>query len=368
MKLKQVTLLIICITVIFACDSNRDNKINKHRNNNQPTKKVESKPVTKLAFQTDEQKADFHVGEILKFKLTQSNDIAFDSIKLYINDAYFRTIKSLPIDLQSDKVINKLGDLEVEAQIFADSSKHLQSHNFTFLSDVKPQNYSYKVKKMFPHDERAFTQGLVFDNGYLYEATGLKGESSLRKVQLSTGDVLQALTIDKQIFGEGISILNNKIIQLSWTSRVGFIYDKNSFKQLNTFSYATEGWGLTNDGKNLIMSDGTNIIYYLDSETYTEVSRIEVYDNEAAISNLNELEYINGDIYANVYQTDKIAIIDAKTGKVKAYINLEGLLSPEYRKPETGVLNGIAYDFKNKRLFVTGKKWTKLFEIEITKP
>ncbi len=348
--------------ILFACDNNKTHTINKHKNKKQ---QKTTKPTTNVKFEVENNKADFHVGEVLKCKIKQTNNVDFDSIRLYANNIYLKTIKSLPFDLQTNKKVEKLGKVELEAHIFSDSSKVIRRHHFTFLSDITPKIYSYTVKKVYPHDERAFTQGLVFNNGYLYEATGLKGESSIRKVQLATGDVLQAITIDNNIFGEGITIFKDKIIQLSWTSQIGFVYEKSSFKKIGTFNYTTEGWGLTNDGKQLIMSDGSNKIYFLDTETYTEVNVIEVYDNKQAVDQLNELEYINGDIYANVYQTNNIAVIDAKTGKVKAYIDLTGILATRFHTPETGVLNGIAYDTQNKRLFVTGKKWQKLFEIQL---
>ncbi len=365
MKLKVFTLIIFCISIIYtSCESNKSSR--KHtQTTNKP--KSANKPITNIKFTAENDKTNFHIGEILKFNVAQTNDVPFDSIRFYANNVYLKTVKQLPVNLQLDKAVEKLGRLKVEAHIFADSTNIIRQKYFTFLSNIKPANYSYSVLKVYPHDMHAFTQGLVFNDGYLYEATGLKGESSLRKVQLATGDVLQAITIDNSIFGEGITIFNDKIIQLSWTSQIGFVYDKKSFKQLATFNYSTEGWGLTNDGKNLIMSDGSNKIYFLDNETYTEVARIEVYDDKQAVNNLNELEYMDGDIYANVYQTDKIAIIDAKTGKVKAYIDLKGILDPKFYTPETGVLNGIAYDFDQKRLFVTGKKWQKLFEIQIKK-
>ena len=219
--------------------------------------------------------------------------------------------------------------------------------------------------KTYPHDITAYTQGLVYDNGIMYEATGLVGKSSLRKVKFETGEVLQSFLVPDNMFGEGIALHKDNIVQLTWQNQTGLVYDKSSFRLLQRFSYATEGWGLASMDDKLVMSDGSNILYYLNPDNYGEISRIEVYDNKGPIANLNELEYINGEIYANIYQTDRIARIDPSTGKVKSFIDLKGLLKEEDKKPDTDVLNGICWDEKNKRLFVTGKKWPKLFEIKL---
>jgi glutamine cyclotransferase len=225
--------------------------------------------------------------------------------------------------------------------------------------------YTYNIINVYPHDQNAFTQGLVFENGFIYEGTGLYGKSSLRKVELETGDVLQMLELDPDLFGEGITIYNENIIQLTWRSNTGFVYDKMTFDLLRQFNYPTEGWGITYDGSRLIMSDGTSALYYLDPETLEITGHVDVYDNKGFVTELNELEYIQGKIYANVWQTDLIAIISPASGKVLGWIDLEGLLSPEDHYEPVDVLNGIAYDSENDRLFVTGKLWPKLFEIEL---
>jgi len=223
--------------------------------------------------------------------------------------------------------------------------------------------YTYKVINIYPHDRNAFTQGLVFENGFLYEGTGLRGHSTLRRVELETGDILQVREIPDQFFGEGVTLYENKIIQLTWQSNVGFVYDKDSFELLQDFNYSTEGWGITHDGKRLIMSDGTSTLHFLDPETFNGIGRIEVSDNDGPVSRLNELEYVQGEIYANVWQLDRIAKISPDTGHVIGWIDLEGLLSPEDGVESVDVLNGIAYDVEDDRLFVTGKFWPKVFEI-----
>ena len=220
----------------------------------------------------------------------------------------------------------------------------------------------YKVVRTYPHDPDAYTQGLVYLDGFLYESTGREGKSSLRKVELSTGKVLQRVDLPGAYFGEGIVLWKDKVIQLTWQSRIGFVYDRKTFKQLRSFTYSREGWGITHDGKRLIMSDGSSSLFFWDPETLKETGRLDVSDKGRPVPNLNELEYIRGEIYANVWQTDRIARISPATGYVLGWLDLNGLLTAgEQSRAE--VLNGIAYDAKQNRLFITGKLWPKLFEI-----
>jgi glutamine cyclotransferase len=221
----------------------------------------------------------------------------------------------------------------------------------------------YRIVNTYPHDPGAFTQGLFFENGFLYEGTGLHERSTLRRVDLETGDVVQLYELPEKYFGEGITVYEDRIIQLTWQSREGFVYDKESFELLRKFDYPTEGWGITHDGKQLIMSDGTANLYFLDPETFVETGRIQVSDSNGPVTRLNELEYVKGEIYANIWQTDRIARISPDTGEVLDWIDLEGLLKPEDKEKAVDVLNGIAYDAVGDRLFVTGKLWPKLFEI-----
>jgi len=225
--------------------------------------------------------------------------------------------------------------------------------------------YTYRIINSYPHDNEAFTQGLVYEDGFLYEGTGLREHSTLRKVELESGNVVKIYDLPEEYFGEGITIYDNKIIQLTWKSKEGFVYDKDSFKLINRFTYPTEGWGLTHNGHQLIMSDGTSNLYFLDPETFTETNRIQVTDGNRQIEMLNELEYINGEIFANIWRTDSIARISPESGDVTGWIDLKGLLKAEDRAQKVDVLNGITYDSINDRLFVTGKLWPKLFEISI---
>jgi glutamine cyclotransferase len=234
-------------------------------------------------------------------------------------------------------------------------------------SDAIPV-YTYNIVNTYPHDRSAFTQGLVFEDGILYEGTGRFGHSTLRRVELETGAILQSRELADQFFGEGITVYGDRIIQLTWQSNVGFVYDKNSFELLQQFNYSTEGWGIIHDGEHLIMSDGTSILHFLNPQTFEEISQLGVFDNNGPVTRLNELEYVQGEIYANVWQTDRIARISPGTGRVIGWVDLEGLLTAEDRSEPVDVLNGIAYDADTDRLFVTGKLWPKLFEIELISP
>jgi glutamine cyclotransferase len=228
--------------------------------------------------------------------------------------------------------------------------------------------YPAKIINTYPHDTQAFTQGLVYDEGFIYESTGIQGASALSKINPVTGEVVQTHKLQDRFFGEGITICEDKIIQLTWRSRTGFVYDKGNFKELRTFHYATEGWGITHDGESLIVSDGTAYLYFLDPETFKEMRRMKVTANNRPVTNLNELEYVHGDIYANVWHSDYIAIIDSKTGRVKGWINLEKLSYLSGGDRNVKVLNGIAYDGQNNRLFVTGKFWPDMYEIKLASP
>lgn len=225
--------------------------------------------------------------------------------------------------------------------------------------------FGYKVIKVFPHDPEAFTQGLVFHQGVLYEGTGLPGKSSLRKVDPETGRILKLAQLPDQLFGEGITLWEDQIIQLTWRSGIGLVYDRETFRSLIKFRYFSEGWGITQDGKQLIMSNGTSFLYFWDPHSFKEVKRIQVRDRGIPIAMLNELEYIKGEIFANVYLTDKIVRISPETGRVTGWIDLQGLLSAKDRTGNEDVLNGIAYDARKDRILVTGKYWPKLFEIRL---
>ena len=225
--------------------------------------------------------------------------------------------------------------------------------------------YGYRILNVYPHNIDSFTQGLIYHEGYLYEGTGKNGLSSLSKINLENAEVLMAKRLSRRYFGEGIEVVGNKIYQLTWHSNMVFVWDKDSFDQLGTHYNATEGWGLAYDGKQLILSDGTNVLYFLDPESFSPQKRVTVTFNGNPLSNINELEYINGEVWANIWQTDIIVRINPETGVVTSFVDLTGLSNETQLGSNEAVLNGIAWDAKNERLFVTGKHWANLFEIEV---
>jgi glutamine cyclotransferase len=225
--------------------------------------------------------------------------------------------------------------------------------------------YTFSVVRVFPHDTSAFTQGLAYRDGFLYEGTGRNGQSSLRKVRLETGEVVQQVNLGAEFFGEGITLFKDKVLQLTWKSGTGFVYDLATFRLLRRFSYSGEGWGLAANGSDIFLSDGTPVIRVLDAETLQEKRRIHVHDGPSPVEQLNELEFVDGQIFANVWHSNRIARISPQTGEVVGWIDLTGLLSSVYRLDAEAVLNGIAYDPTRKRLFVTGKLWPSVYEIRL---
>jgi len=224
---------------------------------------------------------------------------------------------------------------------------------------------TYRVIHAYPHDEHAFTQGLVYVDGHLYESTGIKGQSTLREEDLDTGRILRMQLVSDQYFAEGLTDWKNTLIQLTWQAHIAFVYDRATFRILHTFHYTGEGWGLTHDAKSLILSDGTATLRFFDPDTFKEVRRITVTDHGKPITQLNELEFIHGEIYSNVWHSDRIARISPANGHVLGWIDLKGLMPRDQLSNNEAVLNGIAYDAAHNRLFVTGKLWPKIFEIEV---
>jgi len=291
-----------------------------------------------------------------------------DSVSIFFEGSYVVTLKSEPLKCVVDgNIITTTGRKSLRAIPYKEGKQQSQATRFlTVFADQAPKRYGYRVVRSYPHDTNAFTQGLFFDNGLLYESTGLETRSSLREVELETGKPIRQVNIDPTLFGEGITLYDGRIFQITWKNKVGFVYDKESFRQISRIYYSTEGWGLTTVGNRIVLSDGTNTLYFHDPETFAVVSKLEVYDDVKQVDNLNELEYIEGEIWANIWLTDEIVRIDPVSGKVNGYIDLRGIFPQSERNPEADVLNGIAYDKDTKRIFVTGKLWSKLFEIVIT--
>ncbi len=232
------------------------------------------------------------------------------------------------------------------------------------LAQAAPPEYGYKVVHVYPHDRTSFTEGLEYRGGFLYESTGLENRSTLSKIKLETGQVVQQINLDPRLFGEGITLINEKIVQLTYKTELGFVYDQASMRRLRNFNYRGEGWSLTNDGSQIYMDDGSSQIRVWDPTTLQEKKRINVHDGAKAIDQLNELEWVRGELYANIWRSDKIARISPADGSILGWIDMAGILSPA-ESEGVDVLNGIAYDSFGDRLFVTGKLWPKLFEIKL---
>ncbi len=291
-----------------------------------------------------------------------------DSVLVYFDGRKVETMRTGPWECSvpgSETV--KTGKKSIKVTAYRGGKARTTVARFIILiSDITPKRYGYKIVNTYPHDRSAFTQGLFYDDGLLYEGTGQETGSTLREVELETGRVIRQLNLSPELFGEGITLFGDRIFQVTWQSRVGFVYEKSTFRQINRVYYQSEGWGLTTMDQNLVMSDGTNVLYIIEPGMFTVLSRLEVYDNEKMVDQLNELEYINGEIWANIWNSDLIARIDPATGKLLGYINLKGIINDPQTDTSVNVLNGIAYDSEGGRIFVTGKNWPRLFEIRIT--
>ncbi|GAA4514972.1 MULTISPECIES: glutaminyl-peptide cyclotransferase [Sphingobacterium] len=309
-------------------------------------------------------------GEVVTLKL----NIPFNSIDsvVYSVDGEVIARKTDTTSVQLDTKNYGFGDRSLSAKVYAEGKEDIAYSNIVVLPGAA-KNYGFEVVNRYPHDTKAYTQGLQYADGVLYETTGqpsmLDGiVTSLRKVNLNTGEIIKIEQPNEDFFGEGMTIVGDKIVFLTWEHNKGFFYDKNTFKKIGSFEYGNsrEGWGLTYDGSRLIKSDGSNKLYFLNAQTGKEEGFIGVYDENGPVANLNELEYIEGKVYANVYGQDIIVIINPQNGMVEGRINLVGLYTEaEGRKQTDNELNGIAYDAKGKRLFVTGKLWPQLFEIKL---
>ncbi len=306
------------------------------------------------------------------FKNGQQVGITIENKKQKTIDQVTYSIDGEILPLQDDTVTlnaKALGNKVLKAEISFEGNTVEVSKNIKLLAADSPAIYTYEIINTYPHDIDAYTQGLEFYDDVLYESTGLRGKSSLRKVDYKTGSILKQIDLDASFFGEGITILNNKIYMLSWQKQTGFIFDLESFEELDQFKYnqSKEGWGLCNNGERLYKSDGTEKIWLLNPETLTEEDYIETVTNRSIFNKANELEYVNGKIYANVYQKESMMIIDAASGAIEGVINFGGLKDKVTAHEQLNVLNGVAYHPTRETFFVTGKNWDKLFEVKITK-
>ena len=311
-----------------------------------------------------------NLGDSLSLQIQVEDSAGVDSV-VYLADGKRMTGKANVTETQIETQKIPLGNRLITARIFRENQVEEINTNIILRSNLVPKKFTYKVLEVFNHDTTSYTQGLEYHDGYFYESDGGNtletGYSSLRKVEPATGEVIQRVDFSKTFFAEGLTVVDDKIILLTYQAKIGLVFDKNSFKQLSEFPYqnSAEGWGLCSDDQRIYKSDGTNLIYFLNRENYVEEGYIEVFDQYGPVDQLNELEFIDGMIYANVYLTNRIIIINPKNGQVTGEIDMSDLLPAIYNYPGTDVLNGIAWDSKGKRLFVTGKRWAKLFQVEI---
>ena len=319
-------------------------------------------PNTFFGIEIGEGKTLFTPDESISVTLQNKKNLEIKETT-FVFDGIDMAASTIPLSQQ------KMGTHTIEAKVNIAGEEYTVSKKITVVAPNKPEVYKYNILEVYPHDPNAYTQGLEFSNDTLYESTGQFKKSTLRKTNYRTGEVLEQLAIGDQYFGEGLTILQDKIYQLTWRSGSGFIYDKQTLKKTGSFAYgeSKQGWGLCNNGEVLFKSDGTEKIWTLDKNTLAEKSYIEVYTNKSKIDTINELEWVDNRIYANIYQKDAIAIVNPASGAVEGVINLKGLKALVAQHPELDVLNGIAYKGEPNILYVTGKNWDKLFKIEVLK-
>lgn len=344
-------LTIILLSSLFGCDTNKKED-------------QSASPRIKNLSQIEQPRngARMTVGDTIQFKISTNDPaIKIDSASISTNG------KALPHGALSwNTSLESPGKKNLLVSVFlSNGTVEKKRHSVTLFSDIEPVAYTYRIINTYVHDPDAFTQGLLIDQGQLYESTGEKGHSTIRKIDLKSGKVTQSANLSSQYFGEGIGLMNDKIYMLSWKARTGFIFDKNSLEQTGQFAYATEGWGMTAKDDTLLMSDGSHRIRFMDPASFTELRQIEVYDQTGPIDFLNELEYINGDLFAIRWQTNSIYIIDPASGKVKGILDLTGIFDFANYGRRIDVLNGIAYDKDSDKYYITGKWWPKLFEIQL---
>ncbi|MFD2824566.1 glutaminyl-peptide cyclotransferase [Lacinutrix iliipiscaria] len=338
--LKTLTIIFLA-GFILSCGSNPEQKKND------------------FSITTDAKNNAITLGETLNLSLNNPKNHDIESVSYTLNG-----------DPVSESIVvsnSKLGEQTIEAKIISNGDTINITQQITVLNNTSPKVYSYKIVNEYPHDITSYTQGLEFYNGELYESTGQRGESKLRKVNYKTGEVLKNIDLAQEYFGEGLSILKDKIYQLTWTSSTGFVYDVNTFEKTGSFRYGSskEGWGICNDNNKLYKSDGTEKIWTINPETLTEEGYIQAYHNKGKVIGLNELEWVNGKIYANRYQKNGVAIINPINGAIEGVIDFSPLKNKVTQHQGLDVLNGIAYNPDTETLFVTGKRWNKLFEVQI---
>ena len=350
MKKVNLLLLFLLNLTLISCGSNSDKK------------------TSDFSLSLSTSKAEYQLGETIEIAIKNPKNRKIDSTNFYFED---QALKTQPEATKIEIPLNdqKLGNQTIRAMVYFEGKSDTIHIDVKIFNNTPPEIYTYKIINTYPHNIEAYTQGLEFYHGFLYESTGQYGGSSLRKTNFETGEVLKEVKLADRYFGEGLSILNDKIYQLTWQEGEGLIYDLETLEQTGTFKYnqSKEGWGLCNDGNQFYKSDGTEKIWVLNGKTLAEETYIQPTTHRSISTQLNELEWVEGKIYANTYQRDGVAIINPENGAIEGLINFQGLRDKVTQHPKLDVLNGIAYNPNTKKLYVTGKNWDKLFEVEIIK-
>lgn len=344
----NLLLIFILSIFIFSCGSNNGKK------------------KSDFSLQIPNNTTEFTLNDELQANIVNSKDRNIDSISFFFGDRYLKSSQN-GTSLQFALKDALLGNQTLKAIVYSEESTDTITKNIKILNSQAPVVYTYEIVNSYPHDMTSYTQGLEFHDGILYESAGQYGRSKLRKVELESGEVLDEIVLDDQYFAEGLTILNGKIYQLTWQEGEGFIYDLESFEKTGTFAYnqSEEGWGLCNNGEKIFKSDGTEKIWILDPQTLAERSYIQPTHHKSISTKLNELEWVNGKIYANTYQKDGVAIINPENGAIEGLINFSGLRNEVTQHDKLDVLNGIAYNPETEKLYVTGKNWDRIFEVKI---
>lgn len=326
-------------------------------------------PAGLIRMNSPAENAAFKLNDLVKISLEPEADAGPpDSVKVFYDGKQVSVLESAPWECTvTGDFTGTTGRKPVKAVAYTTGLTQSVTRFIIIYSNSAPKRLGYRLVRTYPHDPGAFTQGLFFHEGIMYEGTGQESGSTLRTVELESGKVIRQHNLDASLFGEGITLYGDRIFQVTWQNKVGFVYGLSDFRLINKIYYQGEGWGLTTMDDRIVRSDGTNILYFHEPDMFDALSRLEVYDNEKKVDQLNELEYINGEIWANIWMTDLIARIDPKSGRVNSYVDLSRLF-PEAKRQEVNadVLNGIAWDKTKGRIFVTGKRWPNLYEIEVT--
>jgi len=360
-------LLLLLAATVLSC-SGKSGKVYVAADSEKNIKTSEG-PGKVIKMVLPEENKGCKLGEAIKVVVEPvSADRMPDSVVITFDGRHAATLRLAPWEFNiPGSSTQTTGRKPVKAASFTKGAPgNIVTRFIIVYSAMPPKRFGYKVIHTYPHDREAFTQGLFYHNGVLYEGTGQQTGSTLREVELTTGKIIRQLNLSPDLFGEGITLFRDRIYQVTWQSKVGFVYERATFRQINKIYYQSEGWGLTTIDDKIVMSDGTNVLYFYDPESFTVLSRLEVYDDREKVDSLNELEFINGEIWANIWMKDIIARIDPASGRVIGYLDLKGILSDPDTDTSVNVLNGIAWDSTQNRIFVTGKNWPKLFEIRVT--